>query len=92
MDDLGALRSQDRSRKTPRRYGFDGGRDRDRTCDPYHVKKVHGIEAVANQGIRVAVCGNGGKCSKDVPPPVVAYDQRALPITGIPGAAVSSGS
>jgi hypothetical protein len=71
--------------KIRKKQGIDGGRDRDRTCDPYHVKKVHGIEAVGNQGICVAVCGNGGKCSKDVPPPVVAYDQRALPITGIPG-------
>jgi hypothetical protein len=71
-----------RKRKKQR---VDGGRDRDRTCDPYHVKKVHGIEAVGNQGICVAACGNGGKCSKDVPPPLVAYDQRALPITGIPG-------
>jgi hypothetical protein len=71
--------------KIRKKQGIDGGRDRDRTCDPYHVKKVHGIEAVGNQGICVAVCGNGGKCSKDVSPPVVAYDQRALPITGIPG-------
>jgi hypothetical protein len=59
----------------------DGGRDRDRTCDPYHVKKARGIEAVGNQGICVPICGNSGGCSKDVPPPVVAYDQRALPIT-----------
>jgi hypothetical protein len=40
---------------------------------------------VGNQGTRVAVSGTGGTCSKDVPRPVVAYDQRALPITGIPG-------
>jgi hypothetical protein len=57
----------------------DGGRDRDRTCDPYHVKKACGVEAVGNQGICVPIYGNSGGCSKDVPPPVVAYDQRALP-------------
>jgi hypothetical protein len=38
---------------------------------------------VGNQGTRVAVSGTGGSCSKEVPRPVVAYDQRALPITGI---------
>jgi hypothetical protein len=64
--------------------GFYGGRDRDRTCDPYHVKKACEVEAVGNQGTRVAVSGTGSTCSKDVPRPVVAYDQRALPITGIP--------
>jgi hypothetical protein len=63
---------------------YTGGRDRDRTCDPYHVKKACEVEAVGNQGTRVAVSGTGGTCSKDVPRPVVAYDQRALPITGIP--------
>ena len=45
-----------------------------------------------NQGICVPICGNSGGCSKDIPPPMVAYDQRALPITGIPGRSCAAGS
>jgi hypothetical protein len=78
-------------KKEPIFSGSNGGRDRDRTCDPYHVKEARGIEAVGNQGICVPICGNSGGCSKDVPPSVVAYDQRALPNLAF-RAAVSNGS
>src|SRR5215831_5909820 len=35
----------------------DGGRDRDRTCDPYHVKKAREVEAVEIQCLCTAICG-----------------------------------
>src|SRR5262249_24973231 len=55
-----------------------GGRDRDRTCDPYHVKEAHGIEAEENQCPCTPLCGNDGKMFRRCSAALVAGDQRAL--------------
>jgi hypothetical protein len=44
---------------------FDGGRDRDRTCDPYHVKEARPAEIADFIGIDGTK--NGGE-SRHVPP------------------------
>jgi hypothetical protein len=63
---------------TRKRQRVNGGRDRDRTCDPYHVKKACGVEAVGNQGTSVAVCGNGGARFRGRSARMVDADQRSL--------------
>jgi len=57
-----------RRRENPKTFDlmetFDGGCDRDRTCDPYHVKEVRGPEIAASYGIYGMKNGNN---SRDVP-------------------------
>jgi hypothetical protein len=40
---------------------IDGGRDRDRTCDPYHVKEAFGQEMKESQCSFAALSGNNGQ-------------------------------
>ena len=57
----------------------DGGRDRDRTCDPYHVNEARGAEMKEFQRLNAANCGPG---SPDVPGMFAnsgSVDLRALP-------------
>jgi hypothetical protein len=37
---LGPLGPKSTTQNNPQVFDIDGGRDRDRTCDPYHVKVV----------------------------------------------------
>jgi hypothetical protein len=39
---------------------FDGGRDRDRTCDPYHVKVVSMAERAENQALSESLSSKSG--------------------------------
>jgi hypothetical protein len=78
-------------REHPERFDlneiFDGGCDRDRTCDPYHVKEVRGPKIADLYGI----CGmKNGNNSRDVPLMFAfsgSANLRALPkIWGFPRA------
>src|SRR5262245_18499328 len=59
------LRMLDTTVKAPSRTGPsrripDGGRDRDRTCDPYHVKKALGAEMTESQCSSTFISGKAG--------------------------------
>src|SRR5262249_41835353 len=58
-----------------------GGRDRDRTCDPYHVKEAHGVELVGKQGpLGIPFSAWTAGCSNDVS---LRWSRRTLLVSGL---------
>jgi hypothetical protein len=63
LRDAGAAASKQRLSVMPKNVAKSrdrGGRDRDRTCDPYHVKVVSMAECAENQALSESLSSKGG--------------------------------